>query len=121
MLVEVEEFTLDEEEVPATGLDEVPPPGAPATAVELIYHGSFAPAHPGHAACVIDALAVLRAHDTPVRSLHLGLTDEAHASDKPDGEHWAHSEHRAKLLQSVLQDEETLDLTNIRIHTNACS
>eukprot|EP00971_Amphidinium_carterae_P060498 1197461-Amphidinium_carterae.1 len=68
--------------------------------VELVFHGSFAPAHPGHAACLIDTIAELQHQGMEIQTIHLGLTEADHAAGKPLGTSWTDAKQRARLLEA---------------------
>eukprot|EP00971_Amphidinium_carterae_P136899 2712609-Amphidinium_carterae.1 len=73
--------------------------------ISLIYHGSFAPFHLGHASCLLDAQQLLRSHGFEVCRMVLGCTTPKYVRKKHHGsEMFTDPRLRAELMQAVLTD-----------------
>eukprot|EP00971_Amphidinium_carterae_P052142 1026619-Amphidinium_carterae.1 len=72
----------------------------------VIYHGSFAPFHAGHVACLRSAVALLQQHQVSIKKAVIGFTAEDQVLTKHAERHFANEKFRAKVIAEVLAESE---------------
>eukprot|EP00971_Amphidinium_carterae_P125141 2479569-Amphidinium_carterae.2 len=80
----------------------------PPCRVTLVYHGSFAPFHRGHRACLATAIKFLQEHEVTVVKAVVGCTLPAYLEQKIDVSGFEDAVLRSKIICAVLGEVEAL-------------
>eukprot|EP00971_Amphidinium_carterae_P330713 6463879-Amphidinium_carterae.3 len=90
--------------------------GSQAQRVTLVYHGTFAPFHPGHGSVLRSACEALRVAGLEVVRVVVGVTNEGSAERKLKGSQWIRTDKRVEMIRAVLLD---MDIEGVLVEPTA--